>query len=128
MAVGDFDGDGQAEIAVVSNATLSVYQVDPTTLTITQASSTGLPGVPTVNPFLSLAAGRFGTTTHDQLVLVWGDDTGATATVASVDFDTSLNPTLQDTYDTGIPGPFGGAGGGEVQIRSGYFDWGDAFD
>jgi hypothetical protein len=128
MAVGDFDGDGQPEIAVVSGATLSIYTVDKTTLTITQASSIGLPGVPAVNASLSLAAGRFGNTTHDQLVLVWGDNTGATAKVASFDFDTSLTPTLKDTLDTGIAGAFNGPGGGEVQIRSGQFDWSGSFD
>src|SRR5262249_22068085 len=76
LAAGDFDGNGQLEIALVATSfegvpTLNVYTIAPRTLALSLASAIA------INQFFaapgnhaSLAAGRFGAASHDQLVLV----------------------------------------------------------
>jgi hypothetical protein len=109
FAVGDFRGDGQHEIAMVgvggndSGLALIIYVVDSDTLAITQASSATL-AIPDASalfliPFL--AAGRFGTTLHDQLVLVYGSGGGTNVNdqVVAIDFDATLQPTVKGTLN-----------------------------
>src|SRR5207248_1883436 len=77
VAVGDFDGDGRPEVAVAydrlstAQGWLSVYTVDPKTLALqfkhTQPLTEVLGFADTFSA--SAAAGRFGTTLHDQLIV-----------------------------------------------------------
>jgi hypothetical protein len=125
MAVGDFNGDGWPDIAgainVGSVVAFELRSVDPTTLTIREGVSVQLsiPGVSQVCE-VSLTAGRFGTTAYDQLVLAYGP-CGGSAGVASIDVDSSLNPTLRATLDLEVPP--GDVGSDLVAARSGPLDW-----
>src|SRR5262249_19872922 len=90
MTVGDFDGDGQPEIAGLSGCVslaagcnLNIYSVDPTTLTITRAASQPLSTLPGW-----LTAGRFGTPNYDQLATLTLGSGGKGFTVQAYDFAT----------------------------------------
>ncbi len=136
LAVGDFNGDGQPEIAVTNSYVLYIFTIDPKTLAISLASSTNLPQTPIVDrSAVSLAAGHFGSTGHDQLALAYATDAqpAATAYVVTFDFGADLKPIQKATYDTGISGwyaPRDGTFGisGELLIRSGRFDWSSPYD
>jgi hypothetical protein len=122
FAVGDFRGDGHREIAQVANdgrdLTLTMYTVDPMTLAITKGASVilAIPDKTGVSP-VAIASGRFGTTQHDQLVLVYtltpGGDDGPYRAVA-IDIDAALRPTVKSTLDLGTL-----QGGGAFVVRSG---------
>lgn len=71
-----------------------------------------------------LAAGRFSTTLHDQLVLTYAFDPVNDVQVITVDFDAQGNPVQKATADLGFT--LGEDGG--VFLRSGRFDWGSPFD
>ena len=96
MTVGDFNGDGRPEIALVTcpqtPCSVQIFAVDPTTLAVSMKSSITLPGL--TSGTASLAAGRFGATDHDQLVVAYQPASG-NAIVATIDFDASLQPSLK---------------------------------
>jgi hypothetical protein len=72
----------------------------------------------------TLAAGRFGTTLHDQLVVAYAVGPDATVKVITVDFDAQGKPVQKATKDLGVTlGEFG-----KAWLRSGQFDWGGPFD
>jgi hypothetical protein len=94
MAVGDFKGDGQREIAGIrklasGEIALAIYTVDSKTLAITKASELTLntPGVSPSSPInhASIASGRFTIGARDQLAVLFVPDPG-TARLAIVDF------------------------------------------
>jgi hypothetical protein len=119
FAVGDVRGDGQRQIAMITlgpgdqGLALNILTVNPTTLAIAQASSITLaiPDSSVIGLFPSLAAGRFGTTLHDQLVLVYGQGvfSSVTTKVVTIDLDASLQPTVKATLDLGIQTNPGGS-------------------
>jgi len=105
LAVGDFDGNGQPEIVVGScpgpNCSIQVYSVDPSSLVLTAGASVTLPGFS--DSGLTLAAGRFGAMDHDQLVVIYTDDSqSGNLVVTTVDFDSNLKPVIKANFDTGI--------------------------
>ena len=105
MTVGDFNGDGRPEIALVTcpqtPCSVQIFAVDPNTLAVSMKSSITLPGL--TSGTASLAAGRFGATDHDQLVVAYQPASG-NAIVATIDFDASLQPSLK-AMSQGITGP-----------------------
>ncbi len=96
VAVGDFDGDGRMEIAVAysvhTQSRLNIYSVDPQTL----APELRHNHIFAQGVVATLAAGRFGTTLHDQL-LVGYYTPGNLVAFKSFDFDKSLEPILKNT-------------------------------
>ncbi len=96
ITVGDFNGDGRPEIALVTcpqtPCSVQIFAVDPNTLAVSNVSSIALPGL--TSGTASLAAGRFGATDHDQLVAAYQPASG-NAIVATIDFDASLQPSLK---------------------------------
>ena len=74
IAVGDFNGDGRAEIAVFDRVLggLRIYSVDPKSLAVTQAAQSGS-GI-SDSASVQLVAGRFRDTPNQELVVVaWGE-------------------------------------------------------
>jgi hypothetical protein len=71
---------------------VQIFAVDPNTLAVSMKSSITLPGL--TSGTASLAAGRFGATDHDQLVVAYEPASGNTI-VATIDFDASLQPSLK---------------------------------
>ena len=136
VAVGDFDGDGQPEIAVAYDAVhgtpqgrLTIYKVDPKSFGLHSEHSEFLtPTLRATDTFsASLAAGRFGTTLHDQLVLGYrisafnGPDP-EDVKLKSFDFDSSLTPILKDTVNTGLKN------GTELILEQGRFNFNSPYD
>ena len=110
ITVGDFNGDGRPDIALVtcpqSPCSVQIFTVDPRTLAVSLASSLPLPGLITGAPSngaASLAAGRFGATDHDQLVVAYQPASG-NAIAVTIDFDASLHPSLKGTFPTSFQG------------------------
>jgi hypothetical protein len=101
VAVGNFDGEGQPEVAVAfdsvaeSRGRLNIYQVNPQSLALELKHSQAFTGQNSGAVVAALAAGRFQTTLHDQLFL--GYYTTGHPTFKSFDFDGSLTPILKDT-------------------------------
>jgi hypothetical protein len=138
-AAGNFTGQGHPVIAILgrvdnggnpSGLGIQFYTVDPVTLEI------GFPSNGLANTFTltlpegdgfvaaaSLAVGRFGNTTHDQLALIYSVPRG-TAKIVTIDFDSDGNPTQKAVLDTGIAT----ADSPLVVMRAGHFDWGGSFD
>ena len=123
MTVGDFNGDGRPEIALVTcpqtPCSVQIFAVDPTTLAVSLVSSISLPGL--TSGTTSLAAGRFGATDHDQLVVAYQPASG-NATVATIDFDASLQPSLK-AVSQGITGS-----AGFFFVKAGRLDWFSPYD
>ncbi|HZR17084.1 MAG TPA: VCBS repeat-containing protein, partial [Verrucomicrobiae bacterium] len=127
LAVGDFLGDGRREIAVTWGNTalnqtwLNILTVDPNTLALTSHSQYLLVfhGA-NFQIGISLAAGHFGSTTHDQLaVAVYAfKNPGIPRFVhmRTLEIDSDLQPIQQQDYMTKLPS------GGEVVIRTGRFN------
>ncbi|MBV9223638.1 MAG: VCBS repeat-containing protein [Acidobacteriaceae bacterium] len=126
MAAGDFNGDGQREIAglsILSNGGLKlvIYTVDPSSLGITLATSLTLNTASAGAPInvVSMARGRFNTTTHDQLAVVFATNSGSSIAEV-IDFaPNALNPVEgpQLTASTvSIPD-------GYLQVQTGQFNF-----
>ena len=133
MAAGDFNGDGQPEIAglsILSNGGLKlvVYTVDPKTLAITPASSLVLttPGANNANPIthVAIARGKFNTRDHDQLAVAFATDSGP-STVEIVDFAAkSVTPAEAPSLvvsNVGISGGF-------IEVKTGQFAFPNPYD
>ncbi|HXR57554.1 MAG TPA: hypothetical protein VN858_12170 [Casimicrobiaceae bacterium] len=139
VAAGDFTGQGHPVIAILGRVDdnggpdglgIQFYTVDPVTLQI------GLPtnglasrfrlNLPEGNGFVaaaSLAVGRFGNTTHDQLAVAYAVPNG-TAKIVTIDFDAAGNPIQKAVLDTGTHT----ADSPLVVMRAGHFDWSGPFD
>jgi hypothetical protein len=125
MTVGDFNGDGQPEIAglvgLPSGAlALVIYTVDPKTLTISKASQLPLKQAGSDSWLaLSIAKGRFTPAAHDQIVIGYMADSRGALEV--VDFaPSSLAPqekTTLLTFKNGIAGK-----DLEMKLQTGKFD------
>ncbi len=127
VAVGDFAGDGQHEVALSYGSSdktrtlLVILTVDPKTLTLKYKSELLLVlHGPTFATGVSLAAGRFGTTLHDQLAVgVYAYkqiEPQHRLEIRSFDFDSSLQPIQKDAVATDFPS------GGEVVLENGRFN------
>jgi hypothetical protein len=123
MTIGDFNGDGRFEIALVTcpqtPCSVQILAVDPRTLAVSPVSSIGLPGL--TSGLTSLAVGRFGATDHDQLVVAYQPASG-NAIVATIDFDAALRPSLKATAQ-GITGS-----AGFFFVKAGRLDWFAPYD
>ena len=123
MAVGDFNGDGTPEIALVTcpqtGCSVQIFAVDRNTLAVSMKSSITLPGL--TSGTASLAAGRFGATDHDQLVVAYQPASG-NAIVATIDFDASLQPSLK-AKSQDISGS-----AGFFFVKAGRLDWFSPYD
>ncbi len=135
VAVGDFNGDGRLEIAVAYDALnnaqgrLKVYKVDPRTLALElQHSELLTPELRPIDTFSAkLAAGRFGTTLHDQLILgyrisAFNAPDPQDVQIKSFDFDSSLTPILKDSLNTGLKN------GVELILQKGHFNFNSPYD
>jgi hypothetical protein len=133
LAAGDFNGDGQPEIAGLSilsdgGLKLVVYNVDPNTLAITPASSLVLTtlGANSASPIthVSIARGKFNTLAHDQLAVAFATDAGS-STVEIIDFAAkSLTPaeaSLLVVSNVGISGGF-------IEVKTGQFAFPNPYD
>jgi hypothetical protein len=136
MTAGDFNGDGQPEIAglsIMSNGGLKlvVYALDPKTLAITPASSLVLttPYANEGNPIthVSIARGKFNTLDHDQLAVAFATDSGqSTETVEIVDFaPNSLTPI--EAKDALVVSNVQ-VSGGWIQVKTGQFAFPNPYD
>lgn len=102
IAVGDFNGDGYPEIAVLYESLLemrgqlNIYEVDRQTLGLQLRYSQAFTNPNSGLRAASLAAGRFGTTLHDQLLLGY-DTTESPLALMSFDFVNSVTPVLKNT-------------------------------
>ncbi|HSO50212.1 MAG TPA: hypothetical protein VLS86_06660, partial [Acidimicrobiia bacterium] len=123
VTVGDFNGDGRPEIALVTcpqtPCSVQIFAVDPSTLAVAIVSSITLPGLTSATT--SLTAGRFGATDHDQLVVAYQPASG-NAIVATIDFDASLQPSLKAVAQ-GITGS-----AGFFWVKAGRLDWFAPYD
>ncbi|HSU43257.1 MAG TPA: hypothetical protein VLN42_03485 [Casimicrobiaceae bacterium] len=138
---GNFTGQGRPVIAILGNVIdatgapaglgIQFYTVDPVSLEIGLPTN-GLQNLFTLNlpkgengfiATASLAVGRFGNTTHDQLAVVYAVP-GGTAKIVTIDFDSDGNAIQKAVFDTGVgtrDTPF-------AVIRAGHFDWSGSFD
>ena len=139
VAAGDFTGQGHPVIAILGRVDengdlgglgIQFYTVDPVTLQIglptNGLANTFTLNLPEGNGFVaaaSLAVGRFGNTTHDQLAVVYSVPHG-TAKIVTIDFDDAGNPIQKAVLDTGTHT----ADSPLVVMRAGHFDWAGSFD
>jgi hypothetical protein len=136
IAAGDFNGDGQPEIAGLSKLSngglkLAVYTVDPKTLAITPASSLVLttPGATNANPIthVSIARGKFNTRDHDQLAVAFATDSGqGTETVEIVDFAPNSLTPIEVKNALSVSNV--GLSGGWIQVKTGQFAFPNPYD
>jgi hypothetical protein len=101
--------------------------VAPDSLTIAAANSVALP-IPDASAgslVPRLAAGRSGSTLHDQLILSYvqtpQSSQGLTAKLVLIDLNASLQPTVEATYNLAVPYTFD-------LLRSGRLNWFSQFD
>ncbi|MDQ3649663.1 MAG: VCBS repeat-containing protein, partial [Acidobacteriota bacterium] len=140
MTIGDFNGDGQPEIiGVIPQADghglrLVLHTVDAKTLRISDAVQFPLtiPEGSVVVPHISAAAGKFTTTTHDQLLIAYAANPG-TAKVKLIDFDPkTFEPQEQSIWDTGNELKTGQFGlytwTGLLRLKVGRFNWSSQYD
>ncbi|HEY3619758.1 MAG TPA: hypothetical protein VGK96_23365, partial [Candidatus Sulfotelmatobacter sp.] len=135
MVAGDFNGDGQPEIAGLSKLSngglqLVVYTVEPKTLAITPANALVLttPGTNNANPItrLSIARGKFNTRDHDQLAVAFATDSGP-STVEIVDFaPNSLTPI--EVKNSQLVASNAGISGGFIEVKTGRFAFPNPYD
>lgn len=127
LAVGDFLGYGQHEIAFTYGNTnldkcfLDIVTVDPSTFALQLKSQYLLIlHAKSFNVWASLAAGRFGSATHDQLAAAVyafkSTEPFHRVEIRSFEVNSDLQPIPRHSYVTGLPS------GGEVLIRTGHFD------
>lgn len=131
--------DGQskplAQLAVVSGnpstgngLTLSLYAMAPN-LGFTTGKSINLilPEGNIALQTVSIAAGRFAGSGHDQVVVAYAGPANNTAKLIMVDFDPQGNPAQKTLLDTKVQMlPYGGSNyGGSVWLAKERFDWFD---
>jgi hypothetical protein len=120
VAIGDFDGDGRPEIALacVEHFALDLYifQVNPDTLAVDKKAMKTLFFEPKLGASLiTIAAGRFSTTLHDQLLV--GLYTDGRFVNVSFDFENSLTPVRRDLVDGKVLPPLH-----DLSFQSGRFN------
>lgn len=119
LAVGDFRGDGHREVVVVSRAPafISMYllSVDPRFLRLDTLHENPLVTFQTVGGG-DVAVGRFGSTSHDQLLLGYYTPVGSGVRFFSFDFASDLKPVIRHDLITTQPGI------SEIVLKSGRFD------
>jgi hypothetical protein len=124
MTAGDFNGDGQPEIAGLSlmengGLKLVIYSVDPESLAITSASSLVLNTTDAGSPIthVSIARGKFNTLAHDQLAVTFAT-TSTPPRVETIDFQpNTLTPIEQPALtpsEATVPD-------GYIQVKTGHF-------
>ncbi|MFI5394201.1 MAG: hypothetical protein ACHQ9S_01600 [Candidatus Binatia bacterium] len=108
---------------------LNVHDVDAATLATTPVSSAvlSIPDASALFLIPSLAAGRFGTTLHDQLVLAYHGDPEVSADVndqvVTIDFDATLQPTVKAALNLETK-----SWANAFVVRSGRLNWFGQFD
>ena len=131
LAVGDFNGDQQPEIAVVyilSDGTLQlqIFGVDPAKLSISTAGALQLYqlGGPVGSNPISITVGKFTADDHKQLIVAFQPSPTTPIVVQVVDFnDGSLQPNIASTLNTTDV-----AGDTIVKVKAGRFDWSSPYD
>ncbi len=131
-----------AQIALLSGnpangagLTLSLYNVNPATMSITPGptlnlSLPGTDGAATLNT-TAIVAGRFFGGSHDQIVIAYSSPTGANSMgepveLITIDFNSAGLPVQQSIYDTQAfvqaAAPQAGLNPG-IYLKSGRFNW-----
>jgi len=104
---------------------LESYTIDPQSLALTSIG-TFAPNIPEGQSAclhgVDVAAGRFNTTQHDQLLVGYGMQ-GGNVKVVPFDFNTQGSAVQELLFDTGLP-----VDGGGFFVRTGRFDWSSTTD
>jgi FG-GAP-like repeat/PEP-CTERM motif len=117
ITVGDFNGDGQPDIAGIfglnsGGIALAIYTVDPRTLTVSKAAQIPLSLAGNSVYTGSITSGRFTPAGHDQIIVASSPGNGVQRTVLElVDFaPSSLTPQEKTNYvfNSGFPTQAGG--------------------
>lgn len=131
LAVGDFNGDRQSDIAYLSvaqGAQLSLFTltVDPATLAISAGGSVPLYTLASVavNTALTMTPGKFTAAVNQQLAVGFQVGSGQNMKVQIVDFDPqSIQPKLITTLD--VPTA---ANNPVLKLKAGKLDWSNPYD
>lgn len=129
IAVGDFRGDGRREIALALELKtfpgiirVQALSVDPKTLQFELRNNESNNFSDAHVTGVSAAAGKFGSTSHDQLVLAYYNERLRQLQIKSFDFDSALRPILKHHVVADLPA------GGEVILNKGRFDPSSPYD
>ncbi|HEY6881640.1 MAG TPA: VCBS repeat-containing protein, partial [Polyangiales bacterium] len=109
VAAGDFNGDGQPELAVLfldanEQLTVNVYSVSASLVPKLETSTAvDMFQEPTVDEPMQLATGNFTGHANQQLIVANRNSQGSSAVVRVFDFHGNYTPVLGQTFDTKIP-------------------------
>jgi FG-GAP-like repeat len=129
VATGDFNGDGQPEIAGLAilptgGLKLVIYTVEPSSLSVTATSSLILttPGATAATPIthVAIARGKFSTLSHDQLAVTFATNSGP-STVEIIDFAPSSPLTPVEVLASAFTASKVTIPTGYLQIKTGGF-------
>lgn len=128
VITGDFNGDGQPEIAALlslpsGGLALAIYTVDPKTLAISKAAQITLQQLGSESMAArSIASGRFTAQAHDQIIVASTPNNVTRTTLELIDFaPSSLTPQEKTSYAFGS-GFLPGMGiSGLIRVKSGKF-------
>ncbi|MFN8003672.1 MAG: VCBS repeat-containing protein [Acidobacteriota bacterium] len=136
MTVGDFDGDGQPEIAAlyiaqdrklyaqtmrVNKDTLEISKTDGDDVAINQMADTNY------HP-ISMTAGQFTALGHQQLMVASQSTPGANVQINVIDFaEKSITPKIASTFTTTDGNPNGDSST-IVKLKAARFNWQSAYD
>ncbi|MGH9838282.1 MAG: FG-GAP repeat domain-containing protein [Blastocatellia bacterium] len=131
LAVGDFNGDRQPDIAHLSvgqgaQLDIATFAVDPATLAISEGGIAQLYTLASVavNTALTMTPGKFTSAINQQIAVGFHIGSGQNFKVQIVDFDPqSLQPKLMTTFD--VPDANNDP---VLKLKAGRLDWSSPYD